>query len=514
MSRFCEGWRAAGMLLPLSSLPSAFGAGDLGPQAEAFARFLKRAGLHFWQILPANPTAPSLGNSPYSGFSAFAGWELYVSPELLAEDGLLGTADLRDLALPAGTRVDYPRALAAKREALDRAFARAEAGLLDDPGFQGFLAYNAGWLDDYALYMAAKGEFGGGSWITFPEDLRDRREDALRYWGTRLSRQILRCKFGQWLFFRQLSRLKSLLAEMGTGLIGDAAFYVSHDSADVWANRGLFRLDAQGMPAVAAGVPPDYYSEDGQLWGNPVYDWPCHRASGYGWWRRRLLHNLGLFDWTRLDHFRAFAACWAVPAGEATARGGSWLPGPGAELFAAASGGARLNIIAEDLGFITPDVTRLRRSLDFPGMRVLQFGAGDPAGLSIHCPFRIEPDNVCYTSTHDNNTCRGWYRRELDAGGRAALDTLAGFRISEATVARAMVAMAWMSPAAIAMTTVQDLLGLDERARLNVPSTASGNWEWRLPGPEALDARAAAELAELTAVAGRDNCEHPNILAY
>jgi 4-alpha-glucanotransferase len=472
------------------------------------------AGLRYWQILPLNPTAPSLGNSPYSGFSAFAIWELYASPAAMKEEGLLDAGDLRDLEIPLGGPVDYPRVMAAKKEAVDRAFAREERRLMDDPDFRGFMSFNGSWLDDYALFAAAKADTGGLPWTEWPEEIRLRRPEGLERWGTRLARQILRIKYGQHIVFRELTKLKARLGELGIRLIGDAPFYVSHDSADVWARRDLFLLDpATGETAVMAGVPPDYYSEDGQLWGNPVYDWPRHREEGYAWWTHRILHNLGLFDWTRLDHFRAFSACWTVPAGEATARNGRWMPGPGGELFGRVSQGD-LNIVAEDLGVITPDVTLLRKSRELPGMRVLQFGAGDPTGLSIHCPFRVEPDNLVYPSTHDSNTSRGWYRHELDDPGKKALDTLAGFRVTDSSAAKALVTLAWMSPGAIALATVQDLLGLDETARINVPGTATGNWEWRMDGFTPLNDRLAAELAELTAVAGRDDYPHPNILTY
>jgi 4-alpha-glucanotransferase len=502
------------VLLPLSAVPAPFGAGDLGPTAETFAGFVASAGAHFWQILPLGPTAPSLGNSPYSGFSAFAIWELYASPEGLYADGILNASDLDDLKIRPSARVDYPRALAAKREALDRAFAKSERGLLDDPGFRGFMDFNRSWLDDYALFMAAKEAFKGAEWTAWPGDLKDRREEALREWGTKLAREILRVKFGQHVLFGQLTRLKARLAALGAGLIGDAAFYVSHDSADVWSNRRLFRLDSRGETELMAGVPPDYYSRNGQLWGNPVYDWPRHRDDGYSWWTHRILHNMGLFDWTRLDHFRAFAACWTVKADGRTAKNGEWSPGPGAELFDRAAPGRELNVIAEDLGLITPDVTALRKSRDFPGMRVLQFGSGDPSGLSTHCPFRIEPDNLVYTSTHDSNTARGWYRKELDAKGRRALELQAGHGITEDTVAAALTTLAWTSPAAVAVTTVQDILNLDERSRMNLPGSPSGNWEWRLTDLSPLTVRLADSLAELGTVSGRDNRSHPNILSY
>ncbi|MDR2200474.1 MAG: 4-alpha-glucanotransferase [Deltaproteobacteria bacterium] len=515
MSRFSQGWRAGGLLFPVSSLPTDFGIGDLGPAARDFALFIHEAALSFWQVLPLGPSSPGLGNSPYSSFSAFAGSELLVSPEELAAEGLLKESDLKDFRLPRGGGVDYEAVTRKKTALLDLAFAKVKDGLLQDPEFTGFLDSNGAWLNDYSLFMALHGFFDGKPWTQWPEDIKFRRPGALTYYGEKLSAEILRLKFGQHRFFKQLGRLKDELGKLGIGLIGDLAFYVNHDSADVWANPALFALDREGESAVLAGVQPDYYSKTGQLWGNPVYLWENHRADAYGWWTSRVRHNLGCYDWVRLDHFRAFAAFWSVPKGEVDAVRGAWRPGPGADLFRAVlKDGGPLNIISEDLGIITPDVTELRKSLDFPGMRVLQFGVGDPTGLSIHCPFRVEPDNAVYSSTHDTDTARGWFSRELTKEGKKALEILTGQKADEDNVSWTMIRLAWFSPAALALATVQDLLGLGSEARLNVPGTPSGNWTWRLDDLKALDEALALRLKTLTQTSGRDNFQHPNLLRY
>ena len=516
MNRISEGWRAGGLLLHLSSLATPYGVGDLGPAAHRVADFLSRAGFHFWQVLPLSPTGPGLGNSPYSAYSAFAGNPVLISPDLLVRDGWLTADEARAAELPAGGPVDFERVTARKDALLNLAFERAETRLETHAGFQEFARQNAFWINDYAFFRAAKSHFGGASWLGWPEDLRRRDEAALRLFGTRLARPILREKFSQYLFFSQLAELRELLRQKGLGLIGDAPIYVNHDSSDVWVQPGLCRLDEAARPEALAGVPPDYFSSDGQLWGNPVFNWAEHARDGFNWWKNRLRHQLEFCDWLRLDHFRAFAAFWSVPAEAKTAASGSWEPGPGAALFAAASAAGPMNIIAEDLGIITPDVTDLRREFGYPGMRVLQFAFGGDFGLSTHAPFRVEPDNAVYTGTHDNNTTRGWFRRETDALKRRQLAEMAGGPVTEENAAWALIRLAWLSPAALALTPAQDLLNLDESARLNLPGTASGNWGWRLASLSPLvdDERLAERLAELAALAGRDNQVHPNMLTY
>jgi 4-alpha-glucanotransferase len=514
MNRFEQGWRAAGILLHVTSLPGPYGVGDLGPEAHAFLETLAKAGLHYWQVLPINPTAPALGNSPYSAYSAFAGHELLISPDLMVEDGWLGRSEADSAKAAPLCRVDFPKAMRAKAALIGAAYEKAGLGLLDRPDFARFIHDNAAWLNDYSFFMAAKADLGGGAWTGWPEGLRRRDDRDLSAHGRRLSSAILRIKFGQYLFFRQLGLLKDKARLLGLGLVGDTAMYVNHDSSDVWANPRLFSLKPDGSAELMAGVPPDYYSEDGQLWGNPVFNWAAHKESGFAWWVGRLRHNLGLFDWVRLDHFRAFAGFWAVEAGSETARGGAWMPGPGAALFEAAGAGKPLNIIAEDLGVITPDVTELRKRFDFPGMRVLHFGFGDDQPLSAHTPFRVEADNLVYCATHDNNTTAGWFEGEIDEAAKKRLSDLAGYEVVAGNAAWALIRLAWLSPGALSVCTIQDLLGEGAESRLNVPGTAEGNWGYRLKSLDLLTPELTGKLAELGALSGRDNLLHPNILTF
>ena len=511
---FHDGWRAAGLLMHPSALFSQYGIGDLGPGAHSFIRFLKKAGFHFWQVLPLTPTSPCLGNSPYSAFSAFAGNPLLVSPELMVRDGWLGGDEVRQAEVAPADGVDFEKVIGLKSGLIDLAFERAEKRLEHHSSFQSFCWEKGSWLNDYAFFVAAKKHFGGGSWVGWPEGLVRRDDDALRHWGSALGRSILKEKFAQYLFFSQLGELKALMADAGLGLIGDAAIYVNHDSSDVWSQPWLFQLDEKGRPLNVAGVPPDYFSKDGQLWGNPLFRWEIHADSGYNWWKHRLWYMLNLYDWVRLDHFRAFAAYWEVPATAETAAFGRWRTGPGADLFEAASERGPLNIVAEDLGLITHDVTALRLKFGYPGMRVLQFAFGPEMGINIHAPYRIEVDNVVYAATHDNNTTRGWYRQEADELVKKQLSDLCGPEVGEDEAAWALIRLAWLSPGFLAVATAQDLLNLDERARFNTPGTAIGNWAWRLSGPDRLNDFLADKVAELGALSGRDNHRHPNTLTY
>ncbi|MDR3134738.1 MAG: 4-alpha-glucanotransferase [Deltaproteobacteria bacterium] len=517
MSRFQDGWRAAGILLHFTSLPGPFGIGDLGPTAHAFLDFLQRAGIHFWQALPVNPTAPALGNSPYSAFSAFAGNELMVSPYLMVEEGWITKAEADKARQPqAGNpglgTVDFGKTIKLKEALIDAAYSKVGFGLLDREGFSRFAWENSSWLNDYAFFMTAKADLGGKPWFEWPDGLKYRDDHELGIHGRRMSESILRVKFGQYLFFSQLSRLKDGASRRGIKLMGDTAFYVNHDSCDVWANRHLFRLGPDGMSEMVSGVPPDYFSKTGQLWGNPVFDWPASQSTGHGWWVSRLRHNLSMFDWVRLDHFRAFSRYWSVKGGAETAEDGQWAPGPGDSLFEACGG--NLNVVAEDLGVITPDVTELRKKFDFPGMRVLHFGFGADQPLSTHCPYRIEPDNLVYAATHDNNTTRGWFEHDIDHKARQRISDLAGYGVTAQNVAWALIRLAYLSPGAISVITVPDLLALGRESRLNTPGTVSGNWAWRLGSLDQLTPSLAASLADLGALAGRDDHSHPNILDY
>lgn len=499
--------RTSGVLLHFTSLPSRFGVGDLGPEAHRFAELLARGGQRRWQVLPVGPTEPGLGNSPYSSYSAFAGHSLLVSPEALYEDGFINTDELEGAVLPTTGHADFETVTRARQNLLRRAFERAEPGLLDDPEFCRFLDENGHWLNDFALFMAAKRHFDGAPWTGWPEDLRARREEALRSWGTTLAREILYEKFCQRQFFVQWGRLRGRLAELGLGLVGDAPIYVTLDSADVWSNQRLFKLDGNGRPTVVAGVPPDYFSRTGQRWGNPVYDWEELEAEGFGWWIARLRHNFGLFDQARLDHFRGFAAYWEIPAEEPTAVRGRWVFAPGrAFLSRLRQVVGDIPIIAEDLGVITEDVVELRQDFGLPGMHVLQFCFGDHLAHDPDAPHNQEQSSVVYVGTHDNNTARGWFENEIDAPGKARLFEYLGRRVDGDEVSWALIRLAQACPANLAVVTAQDLLGLGAESRMNTPGLADGNWTWRLLpgqlGPAELD-----RLGCLTAFYGRDGVD-------
>ncbi len=489
--------RTSGVLLHLTSLPSRFGIGDLGPEALRFAEFLALAGQRRWQMLPLGPTAASLGASPYSSFSAFAGNTLCISPEGLCDDGLIARRELGAFALPQRGRVDFPAVERAKAALLRQIFDRAWPGVEDDPGLRAFVGDNASWLPDFALFMAVKEHLGGAAWTDWPEALRLRREEALRDYGTRLHREIVFQQFCQWLFFRQWGRLKWELAKLDIELVGDVPIYVTHDSADVWANQRLFKLDLAGQPVMVAGVPPDYFSKTGQRWGNPVFDWEAVETDGFAWWISRLRHNFGLFDVVRLDHFRGFAAYWEIPAEEKTAVNGSWVPAPGERLLEAVRAAhGSLPLIAEDLGIITEDVVALKERFDLPGMKILQFAFGPHTPESPDSPHNHEKNCVVYTGTHDNNTTRGWFETEASPAVRRVLARYLGRKPTEATIVREMIRLALSSPANDAILPAQDLLDLGAEARMNTPGLAKGNWGWRAPVDRLCLCGAGRALAE------------------
>ena len=495
--------RGAGILLHITSLPSPYGVGDLGPGAYAFADFLERAGQSCWQILPLTPTSSFIGDSPYSSDSAFAGNPLLISPEVLAQEGRIGWSDIGEMPEHCPDFAVYPAAQAFKQRLLDLAFERAAPGLEADADFRRFRTRQAHWLEDYCLFKALKASLGGISWTRWPAPLRGRDPEALREHGEALAPQILREAYAQFLFYDQWERLRAHLAKRGVLLIGDAPIYVTQDSADVWANQELFKLGPDREPLFVAGVPPDYFSETGQRWGNPVYDWDAHQAEGFAWWIKRLAHNFALYDFVRLDHFRGFAGYWEIPAKEKTAVNGAWVPAPGMEFFKALLGHfPTLPILAEDLGVITPDVRELRDGFGFPGMKVLQFAFGPGIGENCDAPHNHVENAVAYTGTHDNNTTLGWYRQDAGPQGRASLQSYLGREIGEWDVAWAMLRTAYMSVARLAVAPMQDVLTLDEGARMNTPSLAKGNWCWRCRR-EAFTDELAARLSALAGLYGR-----------
>jgi 4-alpha-glucanotransferase len=467
--------RSSGVLLHPTSLPGPFGIGDLGPVAYRWVETLAAMRQSWWQILPLGPTGA--GDSPYQSFSAFAGNINLLSPELLQQDGLVG-ADLWAGERFPDDRVDYARVDPFKKKLLRAAWdafrGGKAAGLPRD--FERYCGAEAGWLDGYALFMAIREALGGAGLTEWPADLLRRDPVALAAMEKKLAAEVGMHKFGQFLFDRQWGALRKFAAERGVRVIGDAPIFVAPDSADVWANPDQFLLDPDRRPLVVAGVPPDYFSADGQHWGNPIYDWDRMEATGFSWWCARVLRQLEQVDLVRLDHFRGFCQAWHIPAGEKTARNGRWVDGPGRNLFErlrTAIGG--LPIIAEDLGLITPDVTELREALGLPGMRVIQFALDGPH--NPHWPHNYAPNTACYTGTHDNDTVNGWFAT-LNDRDRNYLTLTLGKSLGDP--AWELIRDAWASVAVLAVAPLQDLLSLGSEARMNRPGVADGNWRWRV----------------------------------
>ena len=497
---FPPGYRASGLLLHVTSLPSPYGIGDLGRGAFAWVDRLYEAGQKWWQALPLGPTG--YHNSPYQCLSSFVGNGLLVSPDLLVEDGLLQKDDCKGAF--SSTAVDYDVVIPFKHRLLETVWTRFQAGARKDltPAYEEFCHGRANWLEDYALFRALRAKYNAASYLEWPAELVQRVPSALAQARRYLASKIDQVRLAQFLLFRQGRRLKEYARTKGVGLIGDLPFFVSPDSSDVWAHPELFLLDEQRRPRFVAGVPPDYFSAQGQLWSNPVYDWEALARTGYAWCIDRIRALLAHVDVIRLDHFRAFAAAWHVPIGAPTAETGEWAPGPGTEFFKAVQDKlGSLPFIAEDLGLITPDVSALRNQFHIPGTRVLQF-AFDGSSDNPHLPHNYSPKTVVYTGTHDNATTRGWFE-ELPGRTRRRVWTYLGRTggdISDA--APELIRLAWSSPAALAITPLQDLLNLGSAARMNVPGRAEGNWRWRAT-PHMLSARSFDWLRELTRVSNR-----------
>ncbi len=484
-------------MLHISSLPGSPLIGDLGPAAHELLELLRDSGLRYWQVLPVNPTAPEHDSSPYSALSAFAGNPLFVSLHALAEEGLLTKEELASVPQGPRGRVDYGLAYQHRTRLLRLAFSRFKPS----GDYDRFVDANSWWLDDYALYVALRDHFGGSDWGSWPEELRHRDPRALEEWRSRLRDRVELELFVQYEFQSQWMRLKAHARRLGIKIMGDLPIYVSYDSADAWANPSIFKLSRDLRPLYVAGVPPDYFSRTGQLWGNPVYNWDELRRQRYRWWALRMRRTAELFDAARLDHFRGFVAYWEVPASERTAVNGRWVRGPGEDLFRAMAPYARgLELIAEDLGYITPDVIQLRKRLGLPGMRVLQF-AWDGNPDNLHKPYNHERDNVVYTGTHDNNPILGWFLHEASPRARAEAMRYMGLRFTR-NISWAFIRLAMSSVAYLAIVQAQDVLGLGPEARMNRPGTVGGNWQWRLDDLRGLWA-VAPRLRELTQAYGR-----------
>lgn len=491
--------RCAGILLHPTSLPGVYGIGELGDEAYRFVDWLTRAKQAIWQVLPLGPTG--FADSPYAAFSAFAGNPLLISLQRLLDEGLLIGDDFADYPSLPPDRVDYGAVIPAKMAVLKRAFERwkAHASSAQRHQVQAFRAEQGYWLEDFALFMALKEAYRGRAWTEWEHDLVTRQPDALRRAHQQLADEVQYHVFLQYLFVTQWMDLKRHANERGIRMMGDMPIFVAHDSADVWAHPDMFYLDARGNPTFVAGVPPDYFSPTGQRWGNPIYRWSVMKRDGYRWWIERFRWTLRLVDMVRVDHFRGFAAYWQVPASEPTAVRGKWVKAPGRELFQTLQRElGDLPVIAEDLGTITPDVVKLRQSLGFPGMRVLQFAFdGDPDNLYL--PYNYERDTVVYTGTHDNDTLLGWFAGLSEEEKRRVTDYIGREDIS---VHWELIRLAYASVARIAIIPLQDWLGLGSEARMNQPGREEGNWQWRFRWEQLSDALADS-IAELCALYGR-----------
>jgi 4-alpha-glucanotransferase len=494
--------RTAGILLHITSLPSRFGIGDLGPEAYAFAESLNRSYQSLWQVLPLNPTQESQGYSPYNALSSRAGNATLISPEMLVKDGLLMENDLLANFLPDQDKVDFSNAQKIKDSLLEKAFQT----FLVSPdetlknAYDTFCAANTEWLDDYAVFILLKSRYNDQHWYEWPDSYKLREPKALVALENAYPETIHFIKWQQFVFDRQWKALKSHCNQLEVKMMGDMPFYVSYDSVDVWANSKYFALDAEGKLTGVAGVPPDAFSKVGQLWGMPVYNWQELKANDYQWWVDRLRKNTELFDFIRLDHFRAFADYWDVPGGEETAIRGSWKLGPGMDFFKKVKDSlGDLPFIAEDLGELSPLVGHLRDDLGLKGMKVLQFAFSENMGQSEFIPHNYGENFVAYTGTHDNNTIRGWYTNDADDATRERFAQYVGYPVDENNCYIAAARLIYSSVAKTIVLPVQDILNLDEKAKMNSPGTNDNNWSWRLlPGLVTTETEALLrQLAEL-----------------
>ena len=491
--------RTSGIILHPTSLPGPDGIGDLGPEAYRWVDVLSAAGCSFWQVLPLGPTG--YGDSPYQCFSAFAGNPYLVSPAQLLDDGLLTRKDLVNRPEYPENQVDYGEVISWKLHLLDLAFFNfqksKEQGLSKD--YSAFQEQQSFWLDDFSIFMAIKEDLGGVSWKEWPDGLRMREADSLAQFKQSHAEAIQRHCFRQFLFFRQWQAIHKYANEKNIQIIGDIPIFVAFDSAETWSHPELFYLNEKRLPTVVAGVPPDYFSPTGQLWGNPLYRWSVHKETGYDWWIKRIKNTLQTIDVIRLDHFRGFAGYWEVSAKMITAEVGRWAPGPGHQFFDAVQKALEgLPIIAEDLGKITPDVVELRQRYDLPGMKILQFAfSTDPCDPFL--PHNYPVNCVAYTGTHDNDTTRGWYQSAPEKERDLCRRYLAR---SGNDISWDMIRAIWSSPAVLALAPMQDFLSLGTEARMNFPGNPSGNWTWRM-SPNALNDSLKDRIREANYLYGR-----------
>jgi 4-alpha-glucanotransferase len=487
--------RAAGTLLHPTSLPGLYGAGDLGDELIAFLDWAASAGMHLWQVLPLNP--PGFGVSPYNCLSSVGGNPLLISPQRLLNEHLLSSDDIGEVPAFPADHADFDRVMPWKSNLLRLAWKRFDASDQRE-AFERFQDEEREWLDDFALFMALKERSGDAPWWRWDAALVRRENGAMKKVQKELREEIRFHEFVQFLFFKQWASVRDAAHARGIRIMGDIPIYVAHDSVDVWAHRNLFQIDERGEPTVVAGVPPDYFSSTGQRWGNPIYRWDALRQTNYRWWITRVRTNLRFADVIRLDHFRGFSAYWEVPASEPTAMHGRWMPGPGIELFNAIREAlGDLPLVAEDLGFITPEVNELRDKIGVAGMKILQFGFSAPD--SPHLPHRFSPHTVVYTGTHDNDTARGWFQTAPEHEREQARVYL-GDDCQD--ISWALIRAAYTSVAELAIVPIQDILGLGSEGRMNRPGADTDNWSWRLL-PGALTRGHANRLRRLAEITGR-----------
>jgi len=500
---YTMGKKASGVLLHITSLPSKYGIGDFGPEAYKFADFLARAKQHYWQILPLNPpTFTENPYSPYNSLSAFAGNSLLISPDLLYRQGFLEKKDIKSRPVFPEGRVDYRLVNSYKMKLLNTAYGRFKC-LPGDLQYEQFCSENKGWLEDYATFVALRRYFKRRLWCNWPVKIRDRNDSKLNSMKVRLQDSINREKFIQYVFYRQWFSLKGYCNEHGIRIIGDIPIYVSYDSADVWVNPELFKLTKSKKARFIAGVPPDFFSQTGQLWGNPVYNWRASKNSGYRWWIERVKHNLALFDNVRIDHFRGFVAYWQVPAGGKNAVKGRWVKGANEDFFHKLFRRFPISsFIAEDLGYITSDVRATIEKFKPACMRVLLFGFGGDYSANPHYPDNHVKNCVVYSSTHDTNTVKGWFDKEATPDAKKRLSDYLGRKVSASRVCWEFIQAAMNSPAHLVIVPMQDVLGLGEESRMNRPATIMGNWRWRLRARQ-INSSIVKKMEKLTVFYGR-----------